>query len=124
MARRVAPLMLLLYLAVADVIADVSVTGLENEAKENVRLMLSLEKEKCASPEWKIRDLFGKADVEINQALGYYHSVIKKSLAFNVGCWQAGFTVNSGPRVIVDDVAVAQTGASQKIKLNYEFDTD
>ncbi len=105
--------MLLLYLAAPVVIAEVSVNGLKGEAKDNVQLMLSLAKEKCDSPEWKIRGLFGKADEEIDQALralGYYHPVIKKSLAFNDACWQADFAIDPGPQVIIDNITITLTG--------------
>jgi len=106
-------LFILLYLAAPCVDAKVSVTGLESEAKKNVQLMLSLSEEKCASPEWKIRGLFDKADEEISQALralGYYHPIIKKSLAFNTECWQADFTLDSGPQTIVADIAINLIG--------------
>ena len=95
--------------------AEVSIVGLEGKAKDNVRLMLSLEKEKCAAPEWKIRGLYAKADQEIDQglrALGYYHAVVKKTLAFDKACWQADFDINPGPRVYVDDVSITITGAA------------
>ena len=78
--------------------------------------MLSLAKEKCESPEWKIRGLYAKADQEIDQglrALGYYHAVIKKSLAFGKACWQADFDINPGPQVIVNDVSISINGAAQ-----------
>ncbi len=106
-------LILLLNLAVPVVLADVSVTGLGSEAKKNVQLMLSLSAEKCESPEWKIRGLFDKSDDEINQALralGYYHPIIKKSLAFNSKCWQADFAIDSGPQSIVNDITITLTG--------------
>ncbi|MGZ8221512.1 MAG: autotransporter assembly complex protein TamA, partial [Methylobacter sp.] len=109
----VAPFILLLYLAAPVVFAEVSVTGLKSEAQKNVQLMLSLSKEKCESPEWKIRGLFDKADDEISQAmraLGYYHPVIEKSLAFNAKCWQADFTIDSGPQTIVADIAIDLIG--------------
>ncbi len=102
-----------LYLAPPVVSADVSVTGLESEAKKNVQLMLSLAAEKCESPEWKIRGLFSKADEEISQALralGYYRSVIKKSLAFNDKCWHADFAIDSGPQTIVADITINLIG--------------
>ena len=106
-------LILLLNLAVPVVLADVSVTGLGSEAKKNVQLMLSLSAEKCESPEWKIRGLFDKSDDEINQALralGYYHPIIKKSVAFNSKCWQADFAIDSGPQSIVNDITITLTG--------------
>jgi translocation and assembly module TamA len=77
--------------------------------------MLSLEKEKCATPEWKIRGLYAKADQEIDQglrALGYYHAVIIKSLAFGKACWQVDFDINPGPQVYVDDVSITINGAA------------
>jgi translocation and assembly module TamA len=93
--------------------AEVLIAGLEGKAKDNVRLMLSLEKEKCATPEWKIRGLYAKADQEIDlglRALGYYHAVIKKTLAFDKACWQADFDITPGPRVYVDDVSITING--------------
>lgn len=109
----VVPLALLLYLTPPIVIAEVSVTGLKSEAQKNVQLMLSLSKENCASPEWKIRGLFDKSDQEINQALralGYYHPVIEKSLGFNVKCWQADFIIDPGPQTIIVDVTINLIG--------------
>jgi len=110
---RLAPLMLSIYLPASLAIADISVTGLKSEAQKNVQLMLSLSKEQCNSSEWKIRRLFNESDEEINQglrALGYYHPVIKKSLVFNAKCWQADFTVEAGPQVIVDDINIELAG--------------
>lgn len=104
---------ILMCLATPLAVAGVSVTGLESEAKKNVELTLSLIKEQCQAPEWKIRGSFAKADEEISQALralGYYHPVIKKSLVFNAECWQADFAVDSGPRTIVNDISLTLTG--------------
>ena len=110
---RLLPFLLSLYLAAPVVIAAVSVTGLDSGAKKNVQLTLALAKEQCEAPEWKIRGLFDKADEEIKQALralGYYHPVITKSLAFNAHCWQADIAINSGSQVIVEEVSIALTG--------------
>lgn len=112
-AIRLAPFVLLVYLAAPAAIAEVAVNGLDGDAAKNVQLMLSLAKEKCESPEWKIRGFYGKADQEIDEALralGYYHAVIKKSLDLNSKCWHAEFAVEAGPRVIVDDVTIALAG--------------
>ncbi len=110
---RVILFLLLLCLATPVVRADVSVRGLNSEAQKNVEFLLSLTKENCEAPEWKIRDLFDQADADISQALralGYYHPVIEKSLAFNDPCWQADFAINSGPQVIISDIAISLTG--------------
>jgi translocation and assembly module TamA len=66
--------------------AEVDIHGVEGDAYDNVRLMLSIDKEKCGAPKWKIQNLFKKSKQEIDQALrafGYYHATSSKSLAFN-----------------------------------------
>lgn len=93
--------------------AEVSVSGIEGEADDNVMLMLSIQKEKCNSLKWKIQGLFEDSDQEIDQALralGYYHATIKKSLAFNKDCWKANFKITPSQRVEVSDVAIVING--------------
>ena len=106
---------MMLCLIAPIVFAEVIISGLDGKVKDNVRLMLSLEKEKCDAPEWKIRGLYEKADQEIDQglrALGYYHGVVKKSLAFGKKCWRADFDINPGPRVYVNDISITFNGAA------------
>ena len=59
---KVALLILLLCVFAPIVFAEVKISGLEGKVKDNVRLMLSMEKQKCDAPEWKIRGLYAKAD--------------------------------------------------------------
>ncbi len=106
-------LLTLLSLIAPVVFAEVDISGLAGKSKDNVGLLLSLEKEKCDAPEWKIRGLYVQADQEIDQglrALGYYHAVIDKSLAFGKACWKANFAVNPGPQVYVKDISITFTG--------------
>lgn len=106
----------LLRLSVSEAVADVSVSGVNGEAADNVKLMLSIQKEKCDGPEWKIQGLLGDADQEIDKALralGYYHVVIKKSLLFSKPCWKADFDVNPGPRVTVSEIDIVIKGEAQ-----------
>ena len=108
-------LLILLSLIAPVVFAEVDISGLAGKSKDNVRLVLSLEKEKCDAPEWKIRGLYAQADQEIDQglrALGYYHAVIDKSLAFGKACWKADFAINPGPQVYVKDINITFTGAA------------
>ncbi|MDD5319984.1 MAG: autotransporter assembly complex protein TamA [Methylococcales bacterium] len=110
---RTALFILVLCLTAPIASADVSIDGLKGKAKDNVRLMLSLEKEKCTAPEWKIRGLYAKADQEIDQGLrafGYYHAVINKSLIFGKACWRADFDINPGPQVYVNDISITING--------------
>ncbi|MDO9214553.1 MAG: autotransporter assembly complex family protein [Methylococcales bacterium] len=105
----------LLYLIVPAVNAEVSISGLEGAASDNVRIMLSLAKEKCDAPRWKIENLFAQSEQEIDPALravGFYHPVIKKSLAFNQGCWQANFNIDAGAQVIVKTINITINGGA------------
>lgn len=105
--------LLLLYLSPYPAVADVSVNGLNNENQKNVQLTLSLSKQDCKAPEWKIRGLFDKSDreaVQALQALGYYHPDIKKSLSFNANCWHADYMIDAGPRTTVADIVIDVKG--------------
>lgn len=107
---------ILLCLMVPAVNAEVSISGLEGAASDNVRIMLSLAKEKCDAPRWKIDNLFAKSEQEIDsglRAVGFYHPVIKKSLAFNQGCWQANFNIDAGAQVIVKTIEITINGAAK-----------
>ena len=106
---------ILLFLAATLVNAEVTISGLEGTANDNVRIMLSLAKEKCDAPRWKIEQLFAKAEQEIDPALravGFYHPEIKKSLAFNKDCWQANFKINAGQQVTVKNINITINGAA------------
>lgn len=106
----------LLVLGTSQAQAEVVVNGLEGDAQDNVGLMLSLRKETCTSPKWKIQGLFAKADHEIDQALralGYYQATVKSHLDFNSTCWIAGFNVSPGPQTIVKAIDIAITAAAK-----------
>ena len=112
-------LLVVLSLSAPAAFAEMTVSGLSGDAKENVLLTLSLAKEKCDAPEWKIQGLFENADQEIDQALralGYYHAAVKKTLVLDKPCWKADFTVDAGPQVIVSDVNIVINGAAKNDK--------
>ncbi|NOQ13173.1 MAG: hypothetical protein GQ583_01655, partial [Methyloprofundus sp.] len=97
---------------------DIEITGLDSTQEANVRAYLSLSKEDCKSPNWKIKRLFKQAPVQIQQALravGYYHPQITKSLSWEEGCWASSFAIEVGPPVIIAvlDVQVLGLGAEQ-----------
>lgn len=106
-------LVLMLYLTATTAFAEVSVSGLSSEAKDNVLLTLALKKESCAAPEWKIRGLFDGSEQEIDQAmraLGYYHAVVKKSLHIDDKCWHAKFAVEPGPQTVISELDISISG--------------
>ncbi len=93
-----------------------NIRGLPEEAENNVRLTLSLAREDCESPEWKIRQLFNNADKEVDQAmraLGYYHADSNKQLRFNPDCWQADFEIQAGPRVTIEHIDINVIGDAE-----------
>jgi translocation and assembly module TamA len=113
MPKAAASLMLALYLTVPAAVAEVTVSGVEGQARDNVLVMLSLEKEPCDAPEWKIRSLFAKADQEIDQALralGYYHAAVEKSLTFGDDCWQADLNIQPGKQAVINAIDITITG--------------
>ncbi len=104
---------ILLFLTVSVVNAEVTISGLTGEANDNVRIMLSLAKEKCDTPHWKIEHLFAESEKEIDPALravGFYHPEIKKSLAFNKSCWQANFNIKAGQQTTVKNINITING--------------
>ncbi|MCQ8102812.1 autotransporter assembly complex protein TamA [Methylomonas sp. SURF-2] len=97
----------------APAAGDVAIQGLASEAESNVKQTLSLAKEHCDSPEWKIRQLYDKAGREIDEALralGYYHAVSGGRLEFDAACWHAQFDIHSGPRVMLENIEIAWRG--------------
>lgn len=107
--------MLLLCLTATVVNADVMVSGLDGAARDNVRLMLPLEKEQCDAPRWKIENLFAKSEKDIDPALravGFYHATIKKSLTFTPTCWLASFNIDAGIQTTVKTIIITINGAA------------
>ena len=96
--------------------ADVSIIGVEGIAADNVRVMLSLTKEKCDAPRWKIEQLFNTSEQNIQTALhavGFYQTTIEKSLSFNKECWQANYKINAGTRTTIDSIDLTINGDAQ-----------
>lgn len=110
----------ILWLSVSAAQADgpnIAIRGLSDDQEDNVRAFLSLTEEKCDSPDWQIRQLFDKADGEINKALralGYYDSSIRKRLAFQDACWQAEFDITVGEPVTVASLSVQIRGEAEQ----------
>lgn len=97
---------------------DLEITGLDSAQEGNVRAYLSLSKETCESPVWKISRLFKQAPVQIQQALralGYYHPQITKSLSWEDDCWTSSFAIEAGPPMIITklDIQVLGAGAGE-----------
>ncbi len=106
-------LAVILNLTSIELLAGVTLNGVEGSAKDNAWLMLSLAKQPCDSPSWKVKHLYSEADAEIDKALralGYYHSSAKKTLTWSKECWNAEVNVDTGPQTRVDQVDIRLDG--------------
>ena len=106
-------ILLLLCLTVSVVNAEVTILGIDGAANDNVHLLLSLTKENCTTPRWKIENLFAKAEEEIDPALravGFYQPSIKKSLTFTPNCWQATINIDAGAQVTIEAINITIHG--------------
>lgn len=95
---------------------EVTLSGLEDEAENNVQLTLTLAKEKCDAAKWRIQHEFDDAERHIDlglRALGYYHGTVQKSLKFNRDCWQAHFVVNPGPITAISRTDIKLVGPAK-----------
>ena len=97
--------------------AAVELSGIDGAARDNVEAYLSLAREPCDSPEWKVRRLFTAADAQIIEALevfGFYQASVDKQLAFADDCWTASFAIDPGPAVRIRsaDVRIEGPGGS------------
>jgi translocation and assembly module TamA len=94
----------------------VTVTGLEEPLYDNVmaRLTINLQKDNDGLQANTIRRLHRQAKKDILSAVapfGYYNPEITSSLEEKDGDYYAEYSVNAGPPVIIDDVALEIVGA-------------
>ena len=112
MSRRSWATPLLLWLALFSKVQvhsaetpTIVIDGVDDEVANNVRAYLSLYKENCEAPLWRLRGRLKQADNEVRDALeafGYYQETVTRRFepaTSKDGCWQAVFTIVPGPRV-------------------------
>jgi len=120
---RVGPPGLLLALLLATSVGaapapTITIEGVQGEVADNVRSYLSLTKENCDAPLWRLRGRLRQADTEVRDALrafGYYRSTVEPRFEPAAGkdaCWKAVFTITPGPRVKFDRIDVTLEGAA------------
>jgi translocation and assembly module TamA len=96
------------------------IEGVEGDVLTNVKAYLSLYKESCDTPLWRLRGRLKQADGEVRdalQAFGYYQAKVTRRFEpakAEGACWQAVFTIVPGPRVSfgIIDVVILGDAAS------------
>lgn len=99
-----------------NVFAEIRIDGVSGDALKNIKSHISLEREPCDAPEWKVRRLFSKAKDEIGTALevyGFYGPTVTKTLKIDGECWSAQITIDPGPAVLLKTVTVEVRGPGQ-----------
>lgn len=97
-------------MVLAQLTIDITVSGVERELENNIRLFLSLEQQKAhpLMSEGRLRRLHKKAPSEITRALqpfGYYRPVVNAELVqASDNHWQASYHVESGPPLLIGEV--------------------
>ncbi len=93
--------------------AQLELTGLQGEMRQNVLAMLGLASETCDAPRWRVKRRFRDAEKEIRaalRALGYYQPGITRQLDWQKTCWQARIEVAPGEPVRVDTLDLVIRG--------------
>ncbi|MDT8406252.1 MAG: autotransporter assembly complex family protein [Methylococcales bacterium] len=89
------------------------IDGVTGARLNNVRAFLSLAKEPCEAPAWRIRHLYRDAPEKIRtalKALGYYQPTLDSELHFLENCWQAHFVIDPGLPVRIGNLDVQILG--------------
>lgn len=96
--------------------AAVELEGLEPELQAAVLASLSLNREVCDAPNWRVDAQFRRTPREVRIALeanGYYSSRISSDLEFADDCWVARFGVEAGELVRLRTLGIAITGEGE-----------
>ena len=89
--------------------ADVSISGVETQIRDNILAYLRLDDETCDAPDWRVRRLFADSEKEIREALevvGYYNAGVDKTLETGEACWRADFVIIPGRPVVLRKVSI------------------
>ncbi|MCP4342361.1 MAG: outer membrane protein assembly factor [Desulfobulbaceae bacterium] len=105
----------------SEVQVNVTVTGVDEPIYENVmaRLAINLHKDNERLGANAIRRLHRQAEADIQSALapfGYYNPVIKSNLGQEGDVFNAEYTIDTGPPVIVHSVLVEVSGSGENNK--------
>jgi len=94
-------------------IAELAITGVDQNIERNIRTFASLASETCDSEYWLVRRRFRVLESEARKALepfGFYDPVITSELRRDDQCWHATIAIEPGEPVRYRDVRVLVEG--------------
>ncbi len=106
-------LSLIALLLPAMAAAELTVTGVEGELKQNVEAYATIASEPCDTEYWIVRRRFRTLEAEVRTALqpfGYYRPTITTALARTDSCWEAAVGIDPGEAVRLRNVDIRVEG--------------
>ena len=106
-------LILVALLLPSVVVADLAISGLNEDLERNVRAFATIATEPCDAEAWLVRRRFRTLESEIRKALepfGYYQPEIATKLELDEKCWKADVTVDPGEPVLLREVDIRIDG--------------
>lgn len=97
----------------ATALATVEIEGLDEELQAAVLSALSLNREECDAPDWRITALEQRTPDEARSALearGFYSARIEVEVELSDDCWIARLTIEPGSPVVIRDMAISIRG--------------
>jgi translocation and assembly module TamA len=106
-------LILVALLLPSVVVADLSISGLNEDLERNVRVFATIATEPCDAEAWLVRRRFRALESQVRKAIepfGYYQPEITSKLVLDAKCWEAEVSVDPGAPVVLREVDIRIDG--------------
>lgn len=104
----------------------INISGIDKDIAEAIRHSLPIGRERCSTPQRRLRHQIAGARTEIRRLLtgvGYYQSIVETRFERDSDdhCWALHIEIDPGPPVLLDQVSVRidGEGADDEVLLNY-----
>lgn len=102
-------LILLLAMLSPTLFAKVEIDGVNSTLEKNIRAFLSISKETCDAPSWRLQQRRRQVEEQTMQALqayGYYQPSVRQRFEQKKDCWLLELDVSAGPQVKLRDIDI------------------
>jgi len=113
--RNIKPTYLILVplLLPSVVVADLTISGLNEDLERNVRAFATIATEPCDAEAWLVRRRFRTLESQVRKAIepfGYYQPEITSKLVLGAKCWEAEVAIDPGEPVVLREVDIRIDG--------------